>query len=67
MRTRYIRYKCDRCGVQQYYELDEDGALKEPCHFVLVSLEDNTHLCSECEYKKQQLMDEFMKGDKRDD
>ena len=69
MRTRCIRFKCDRCGFQRYYELDEDGdgSFKEPCYFTILSIEDNTHLCPECEYKRRKLMDEFMKGDKGND
>jgi hypothetical protein len=46
---------------------DGDGSFKEPCDFVILSLEGNTHLCPECARKRRELMDEFMKGDKGND
>ena len=69
MRTRCIKFKCDRCGYEKIYELDENGELAEECKepFHILSLIDGTHLCDECEQKRKKLMDWFMKGDKRND
>lgn len=71
MRTRCIKFKCDRCGYEKIYELDENGEIVDieqidkPFH--IFSLADGTHLCDECEQKRKKLMDWFMKGDKRND
>lgn len=70
MRTRCIKFKCDRCGYEKIYELDENGEINleqidKPFH--VFCLADGTHLCDECEQKRTKLMDWFMKGDKGND
>ena len=71
MRTRCIKFKCDRCGYEKIYELDENGEIVDieqiDESFHILSLIDETHLCDECEQKRKKLMDWFMKGDKRND
>lgn len=69
MRTRCIKFKCDRCGYEKIYDIDENGEFVEQIDkpFHVFSLADGTHLCDECEQKRKKLMDEFMKGDKGND
>lgn len=69
MRTGCIRFKCDRCGYEKIYDIDENGEFMEECKetFHIFSLADGTHLCDECEQKRKKLMDWFMKGDSSDE
>ena len=69
MRTRCIKFKCDRCGYEKIYEIDENGEFIEQIDkpFHVFSLADGTHLCDECEKKRKKLMDWFMKGDSSDE
>lgn len=69
MRTRCIKFKCDRCGYEKIYDIDENGEFVEQIEkpFHLFSLVAETHLCDECEQKRKKLMDWFMKGDSSDE
>lgn len=71
MRTRCIKFKCDRCGYEKIYELDENGEIVDieqiDKTFHIFSLVDETYLCDECEQKRKKLMDWFMKGDSSDE
>ena len=62
MRIRGIKFICDRCGFEKFYEIDENGEFKEPCGFHLASLKDVTHLCPNCEHEREKLFENFMRG-----
>jgi hypothetical protein len=61
MRIRGIKFKCDRCGKEEFFELDENGEFKHGCSFHIFSLMDDTHLCDDCHNKLYRIVDEFMK------
>ena len=69
MRTRCIKYKCDRCGFEKIYEIDDNGEFKDSTamNFFILNLTDGTHLCPDCECQRQMLMEEFMRGVVKDD
>ena len=69
MRTRCIKFKCDRCGYEKIYELDENGEFVEQIDkpFHVFSLANGTYLCEECEQKRKNLMNWFMKGESSDE
>lgn len=62
MRIRGIKYICDRCGFEKFYEIDENGEFVEPCKFHLLSLNNATHLCDDCECERRKLIENFMRG-----
>lgn len=61
MRIRGIKFICDRCGAEKFYELNFDGDFVEECTFRLFDLNDDTYLCAECHNKLHRIIDEFMK------
>jgi hypothetical protein len=61
MRIRGIKFICDRCGAEEFCELDENGEFKHGCSFHSFSLKDDTHLCDDCHNKLHRIIDEFMK------
>lgn len=66
MRIRGIKFICDRCGAEEFCELDEYGEFRYGCTFHNLSLIDNTHLCDECHDKLKGLIENYMKGAKDD-
>ena len=61
MRIRGIKFICDRCGTEEFCELDVNGEFKHGCSFHSLSLRDDTHLCDDCHNKLHRIIDEFMK------
>lgn len=62
MRIRGIKFICDRCGFEKFYEIDDNGEFTEPCNFHIASLANNTYLCGNCEKKREKLFENFMRG-----
>ena len=63
MRIRGVKYKCDRCGYEKFYEIDERGDFVRDLtkgDFHILSLEDNTHLCGPCSVMFEQVVKQFM-------
>ena len=61
MRIRGIKFKCDRCGAEEFYELDVNDEFKHECTFHCFDLRADTHLCDDCHNKLHRIIDEFMK------
>ena len=51
MRIRGIKFICDRCGTEEFCELDINGEFKHGCSFHSLGLRDDTHLCDDCHNK----------------
>lgn len=66
MRIRGIKFICDRCGTEEFCELDINGEFKYGCSFHSLCLKDDTHLCADCNDKLKKLIEGFMKGAKDD-
>lgn len=62
MRIRGIKFICDRCGAEKFYELNFDGDFVEECTFRLFDLNDDTYLCADCHQKYISLIKRFMEG-----
>jgi hypothetical protein len=60
MRIRGIKFICDRCGAEKFYELNFDGEFKEECTFRLFDLNNDTYLCGDCYAKYTSLVKRFM-------
>ena len=64
MRIRGVKFICDRCGKEEFYELNYEGEFKTECTFHLFDLKDDTYLCGECFQKYNRLIKWFMEGKK---
>lgn len=62
MRIRGIKFICDRCGKEKFYEINERGEFKEPCKFHHVDMINDKWLCDECEKERKILFENFMRG-----
>lgn len=62
MRIRGIKFICDRCGKEKFYELDDHGEFKEPCKFYHTDIINDKWLCEECENERNELFENFMRG-----
>ena len=60
MRIKGIKFICDRCGAEEFCELDINGEFKYGCSFHVFSLKDDTHLCADCHDKMNRLIETFM-------
>lgn len=61
MRIRGIKFICDRCGKEEFYELNFEGEFVKECTFHLFDLRNDTYLCADCHNKLHRIIDEFMK------
>ena len=61
MKIRGIKFICDRCGKEEFCELDVNGEFKHGCSFHNCSLRDDTHLCDDCHKELNRIIKDYMK------
>lgn len=64
MRIRGTKFICDRCGKEEFYELNFEGEFVKKCTFHLFDLRNDTYLCADCHQKYISLVKRFMEGAK---